>query len=75
MNKVLEWFVKIWMALCAVFILFSIATLWWFEGWPKVQEIFSPFNFINCISLIVLLSPALLASWWLEKNRAKENSK
>lgn len=71
MNKFLELFIRIWMALCTILVLISTASVWWFEGWAKAVWAFSPFNVINYLITLVLVSPALLASWWLVKRLPK----
>ena len=35
---------KIWIWVAAALIIFGYASIWWFEGFSKLQEILSPFN-------------------------------
>jgi hypothetical protein len=71
MNTALRWFVRIWAALAILVNLGSIAALFaaygFWAGWGMVQEIWNPFNVVNVLAEIVLLSPALAAQYWLNK--------
>jgi hypothetical protein len=70
-DRALTWFIKIWWGFAVVVNVIAVASIAWFEGWDKVQEIFSPYNVINYIAEIILVSPALGAQWWLERRRQK----
>lgn len=76
MNKALERFAVIWG--CLAFIVNVIAIIGLFIGaggfwaaWWRVTEIYSPFNVINWLSELVLISPALGALYWLERRQAR----
>ena len=76
MDRFLTWFIRIWIAL-AVFVnvisiigLFLGADSFW-HGWQRVADIYSPFNVINFIMEIVLISPAIGAYLWLKRRRKK----
>jgi hypothetical protein len=76
MDKSLERFAMIWG--CLVFILnvaaivglFIGAGSFW-AGWWRVTEIYSPFNVINWIAELVLISPAIGALYWLQRRQAR----
>ena len=38
---------KIWLWLAGALIVLSYASIWWFEGFSKLQEVASPFNVWN----------------------------
>lgn len=76
MDKALTWFIRIWVALAILVNVIAIAgfimgapTIG--EGWARVQDIYSPFNVINYILELVLVSPALGAYFWRERRRKK----
>jgi hypothetical protein len=71
MDRALTLFIKIWLGFWAVVNLILIASIAWFEGWGRVQEILSPYNFLHFIEEIIFLSPALGAQLWLERRRHK----
>jgi formate hydrogenlyase subunit 3/multisubunit Na+/H+ antiporter MnhD subunit len=41
-------------------------------GLAQFQDTFSPYNIINYLMEVVLIAPALLASWWQDKRRSKK---
>jgi len=48
---------KIWLWLAVALILLSYASIWWFEGFGRLQEILSPFNVWNLIAVVLTLAP------------------
>lgn len=40
-------------------------------GLGAVRDTYSPFNIVNWIMEVVLLTPALLATWWLVKRKQR----
>ncbi|WP_425417017.1 hypothetical protein [Oricola indica] len=74
MDKVLTWFIRLWVALALGINAIAIAGMFMANGFwgglAQMREIFSPFNIINYIAEILLLSPALGAYWWLERRKA-----
>jgi hypothetical protein len=71
-NKILTWFIRIWVAFAVIVNVVSIITLILSEGWGRVADIYSPFNVINSVMELVLLSPAIGAYFWLEHRRKNE---
>jgi len=75
MDKALTWFIRIWIALAfgvnvvAIAGMFMASGFW--EGLSRVQDTYSPFNIINYVMEVVLISPALAAFWWQERRRNK----
>jgi len=51
---------KIWLWVAGAVILLGYASIWWFEGFSKLQEIVSPFNIWNVIAVILTLAPGLI---------------
>jgi hypothetical protein len=43
--------------LAGALILLSYASIFYFEGWGKLQEIANPFNLVNFIAVIITLAP------------------
>ncbi|MCB1784493.1 MAG: hypothetical protein KDI13_10935 [Alphaproteobacteria bacterium] len=70
--KILKAFRAIWLSAFVILIVISIIGMFlgadsFLEGWQKVQYIFSPFNVVNYIVMLITLSPAILAHHWIEK--------
>lgn len=58
---------KVWLALGVIVILFGyIATLFLY-GWADFIRLLSPFNFINFLVVILVLSPGILFYWLSKK--------
>lgn len=53
MDRALLWFVRIWVGVAI----------------DRVADLYSPFNLINWLMEVVLISPALGAYAWLEQRR------
>jgi len=51
---------KVWLWVAGALILLSYASIWWFEGFGKLQEILSPFNVWNLIAVILTLAPGFV---------------
>ena len=81
MDRVLRWFIKIWVGIAILVNVMAITGMFMKSGFwggiSQVQDTYSPFNLINWIMELALLSPALLALWWLErrKNAYSSNDK
>jgi hypothetical protein len=75
MNKVLQWFIGIWIVFAVLVNVVSIAGMFMHDGFwgglGRMQDTYSPFNIFNWIMEVVLLSPALLAAWWLEQRKKR----
>lgn len=75
MNRALTWFIRIWVAFAILVNVLSMAGAFMAEGfwggWATIQDTYSPFNYLNVLMEIILLSPALLAYWWRERRIAK----
>ena len=63
----LQAFAKAWIGFSLVVNVISIISVWTFDGWWKVTEIWNPFNPFNLIAEMILLSPAIGALLWLER--------
>ena len=66
MNKALRIFAYIWFSLAialnvvAIIGMFLVAPTFW-DGFDRVQEVYSPFNILNIAVLIATLSPGIVA--------------
>jgi hypothetical protein len=61
-NKTLQWFAVIWGGLALLPNIFAIVGLFigagsFWAGWWRVTEIYSPFNVINWLAELAMLSP------------------
>ena len=54
----------VWFVLAALLIFMGTLMIWYKEGFWRVQEIFSPFNVINFIAVMITLAPGI-AAWML----------
>lgn len=59
--KVLKGFAKVWLVLAGLFIGGNLVSVWYFEGFSKVQEIISPFNVMNFIVVFITVAPGMAA--------------
>lgn len=78
LNRFLSGFVSVWICLVALlnivaicWFVFSAPNIW--EGWGKVQDIYSPFNIANWIAEVIVLLPALVAFTWLERRQKHQS--
>lgn len=76
MDRVLTIFVYIWVGLIVLANLFGIAGQFYLRGLgggiEYIQEIYSPFNIINYILIVITLSPAIGAYYWRNKRRERD---
>ena len=76
MDRVLHWFIRIWATiaiavnLVAILGLFMDAHGFW-AGWQRVSDVYSPFNLSNWLMEVVLMSPAIGAYTWLQRQRKR----
>jgi hypothetical protein len=76
MDKVLTWFIRIWIGLVITVNLIAILGLFisadtFLGGWQRVQEIYSPFNVANFAMELILLAPAFAVYAWREQRRKR----
>jgi membrane protein implicated in regulation of membrane protease activity len=76
MDRALLWFVRIWIGIAIAINVIAVAGFFmsaqgFWDGWHKVAEIYSPFNLINWLAEVVLISPAVGAYAWLERRRKR----
>lgn len=78
MNKALKWFIGVWAGFALLVNIVAVAGMFMTDGFwggiGRVQETYSPFNIGNFIMEIVLFSPALLASWWLQRRQQRASA-
>ena len=70
--KILKWFSKIWFVICGLLYIIGVISIWYFEGFGRVQEVLSPFNIANTFVAIAILSPGIGVSMlaeYLEKKK------
>lgn len=76
LYKFLTAFIKVWVFLVLIINIIAIigffieASSFW-EGWQKIVDTYSPFNIINYIMELMLLSPAIGAYLWHEKLKTR----
>ncbi|HKJ74304.1 MAG TPA: hypothetical protein VKA19_09340 [Alphaproteobacteria bacterium] len=74
MDKVLTWFIRVWIALAilvnvtAIIGFFLTAPTFW-AGLSKFWSIYSPFNLWNWVAEVVLILPAVGAYYWRDHRR------
>jgi hypothetical protein len=79
MNKALHWFIRLWVGF--VILLNVVAIAWFFFGYgfwgglSSVANTFDPRNFGNYVTELILLSPALAASFWKNRRLAGQRVK
>ena len=75
MDRALTIFIYVWAGLIVLANLVGIIGQFYLHGFSEgiayIQEIYSPFNVINWIVVVVALSPAIGAYYWREKRRKK----
>ena len=49
----------IWLYLAAGFIILNIGLIWYYSGFERVMEVFSPFNVWNLIAVGITAAPGL----------------
>ena len=72
--KLLRVFATVWFVVVGLLIVVSIAMTWYMEGFGRVQEIFSPFNVINFIAMVVTLVPGVGASMLAERLESRRQA-
>lgn len=75
--KILKWFAKIWSGLVILSVFVGIIGIFitassLYEGWLKFTEAFSPFNVLNYLVILILLSPAI-GAYYLSERLSKSN--
>ena len=78
MDRALSFFIYIWAGLFFALNVIGIIGQFYLHGFSGgvsyIQEIYSPFNIINFIVMIVSLSPAIGVYYWRERRRKKTMS-
>lgn len=78
-DKILSWFINIWIGLIILLNVVNIISLFYFrgfmDGWSKMCEIYNPYNFTNVIFTLVTLAPAFLAIYIKERRKKKATNK
>lgn len=76
MDRVLTIFIYVWFGLFIAVNVIGIIGQFYLYGFSGgvsyIQEIYSPFNVVNYIVSVVVLSPAIGAFLWRNKRRAKQ---
>lgn len=68
----LNGFTYVWSIVVGLTVLAGIAGIWMKEGFLRVCETFSPFNFINYFLIIALLLPAFGSHYLVDYLRKKQ---
>ncbi len=61
LASLLRKFAVVWFVLAGIVIFLSTLMIWYKEGFWRVQEIFSPFNVVNFIVIMITLAPGFAA--------------
>jgi hypothetical protein len=64
----------VWIGLAGAIVLFGYAMIWYMRGFGALQEVLSPFNLINYISVLLTFAPGfglLVLGDWLERRRGR----
>jgi hypothetical protein len=67
MAKVLKVVGYIWLTLAGALILASYATIVYKDGFGRLAEILSPYNFWNVFAVMLTLAPGLLCLWGADR--------
>lgn len=75
MDRALTIFISVWIGLFVLANALGIVGQFYMHGFTGglayIQEIYSPFNIVNYIVMVITLLPAFGAYQWREKRRAK----
>lgn len=78
MDRALTIFMYIWAGSIVLANLAGIVGQFYLHGFgggvSYIQEIYSPFNVVNYVVIVITLSPAIGAYYWREKRRQKSRS-
>lgn len=77
MDRALTWFIGLWVGLVLALNLLGIGAMLataesFGVGLSRVWSTFSPFNVVNYLLEVVLLSPAIAAHLWRGRRRKRE---
>jgi multisubunit Na+/H+ antiporter MnhB subunit len=77
MVNLLTWFIWGWIALVfianlAAILGFLVGETTFWDGWAQVSKTYGPLNLVNLLVEVVVLSPAIAASYWRDRLRAKK---
>ena len=59
LAKLLRGFAKVWFVLSGILILGSTLMIWKNQGFGRVQELFSPFSYMNYAAILLTISPGI----------------
>lgn len=76
MDKILTWFMYLWIALALAINAIAVTGFFWaahsfWAGWQQVAEVYGPYNVKNYIAELILILPAFGAFLWRERLRKK----
>lgn len=79
LDRALGWFINGWIALVVLLTFMSFAgtiisapTIW--NGLGAVADELSPYDLKYYFTMALLLSPAILATWWRDRRREKSSN-
>lgn len=58
-----------------LFIVGNAGLIVWFNGWGRLQEVFSPFNIWNNIMVLVVVAPGAFCMWLAAKLARRRSAK
>jgi len=78
MDRALTIFINVWFGLFLALNMAGIVGQFYLHGFSEgvsyIQEIYSPFNVVNYMFSVVVLSPGIGAYLWRKKRREKQAS-
>lgn len=73
--KSLKIFSIAWVIIAGIFVAVNLISIWYFQGFEKLQEIMSPFNVVNYVAMLATFSPAIGAHFLVEYLKNKKYNK
>jgi hypothetical protein len=76
MDRALSVFIYIWAGIFAALNVIGVIGQFYLQGFSGgvsyIQEMYSPFNILNYLVMMIALSPAIGVYFWREKRRNKK---
>jgi hypothetical protein len=73
--RFLKRFATVWFVVAGLFIFASMLMIWHSEGFGRVQEIFSPFNVLNFVAVVITLAPGIGAHMLAERLESRQGAR
>lgn len=66
-SKVCSVLAVLWFVAAAIVWVACMGSIWWKDGFWKVCEILSPFNFLNFLATLAFFAPGFFFGWLAER--------